>query len=316
MMQENPAWVNRILNEHWDAIEDRIGPELMPTTTRVGRKRRAHEPELGCGHYGCVLATVGGGLVFKLSSDPSEAAFVAAALSLPASHWPPGMIRYHDLFEIPGETHRRRKVYGIVRQEATQVGLQLLPAPSWKEIRQSVPERWVQKYREDSIAEGVRWLMLFKECASRVKEYIGRQKGAGVLETLEKIRSHESLAIRWRAHEEPPEDRIAQDRWFKKFDYKRPKPFRGAEQAAVDLQRCAEAAEMMSSSIHFVSSIGAALDYYLDQGMLLADVHLGNIGEAEVEWDTGDLGLDMVITDPGHMVPLTPKWLTVNVPKL
>jgi hypothetical protein len=59
--------------------------------------------------------------------------------------------------------------------------------------------------------------------------------------------------------------------------------------------------------------VGEALGELLDQGILLADVHRNNIGEVDLpdfsKWE-------FVITDPGHMVALDPKWLEVNVPQL
>jgi hypothetical protein len=55
--------------------------------------------------------------------------------------------------------------------------------------------------------------------------------------------------------------------------------------------------------------IGSALRYYLEQGLLLADVHANNVGK--VERTSG-----WVITDPGHAVPLEQRWAVVNVPGL
>jgi len=59
--------------------------------------------------------------------------------------------------------------------------------------------------------------------------------------------------------------------------------------------------------------IGGALRFYLSRGMLLADVHRNNIGEVVPK---GYSDWELVITDPGHMVPLDRKWLDVKVPQL
>jgi hypothetical protein len=319
VMQENPAWVNRVLNAHWEAIEARIGRQAMPLTKVVGKRKKKleHDPELGCGHYGCVLRSVSAGKVFKLTSDTTEAAFVAAALSLPQADWPAGMIRYWDLFEIPGEKHRGRKVYGLVRDVATRVGIRLSMVPSQQEAKRAAPEAWVKRYHEHSIAEGVRWLMLFRECAHRVKLYVARQPAAKVEQTIVNIAALDDWARYMQGRTDDwPEVKRTSSWGGSTFEFQSAVKWRGAEAAAIDLRRCRHAAEIMASGIHFVASIGSALDYYLDQGMLLADVHLNNIGEAEVEWSVGDRGLDMVITDPGHMVPLTTNWLSVNVPQL
>jgi hypothetical protein len=47
---------------------------------------------LGCGVYGCVMPTSDVRVVFKITSDPDEAGFVAAALGEPDQ--PPGVVAY------------------------------------------------------------------------------------------------------------------------------------------------------------------------------------------------------------------------------
>jgi hypothetical protein len=59
--------------------------------------------------------------------------------------------------------------------------------------------------------------------------------------------------------------------------------------------------------------VGPALGFYLQHGILLADVHFGNLGEIVLP---GSTKWELVITDPGHMVPLDKKWLHVKVPQL
>jgi len=51
---------------------------------------------------------------------------------------------------------------------------------------------------------------------------------------------------------------------------------------------------------------------------VLADVHLGNVGEVrdEPEDDDDEFDWDLAITDPGVMVPLDPRWLSVDIPAL
>jgi len=45
--------------------------------------------------------------------------------------------------------------------------------------------------------------------------------------------------------------------------------------------------------------VGQALDFYLERGLLLADVHANNVGEVTRDGYHGPI---LVITDPGHLV--------------
>jgi hypothetical protein len=70
--------------------------------------------------------------------------------------------------------------------------------------------------------------------------------------------------------------------------------------------------EMMRHNNPVVSSVGMAMDFYLDEGIVLADVHLNNIGKVQEEdYD----GLVTAITDPGHAVFLNADFdgLTIEV---
>jgi hypothetical protein len=54
------------------------------------------------------------------------------------------------------------------------------------------------------------------------------------------------------------------------------------------------------------SSVGEALAHYLENGILLADVHSNNLGlDSEGE---------VLITDPGHAVEFHPRW--ADTPKI
>jgi hypothetical protein len=85
----------------------------------------------------------------------------------------------------------------------------------------------------------------------------------------------------------------------------------------VSLQRCEDLSEEMENT-YTADTIGGALSFYLEQGMLLADVHANNVGVATRPPGEGydDWHAVNVITDPGHMVPISPKWLNVEVRQL
>ena len=64
---------------------------------------------------------------------------------------------------------------------------------------------------------------------------------------------------------------------------------------------------MMIANTDVVYPIGTALGHYIDEGILLADVHLNNIGR-NIEND------QLIITDPGHAVEFHPRW--TELPKV
>jgi hypothetical protein len=120
----NPAWTNDLLQRHWDDLA-RVAPDgAMPLLeARYSRKLRARE--FGAGYYGVVLPTTKKGLVLKITSDPSEARFVEAALAMgPIA---PGIVRYRAVYAVPRVRHRGRAVYVLWREEATAVGKTITP---------------------------------------------------------------------------------------------------------------------------------------------------------------------------------------------
>ena len=86
------------------------------------------------------------------------------------------------------------------------------------------------------------------------------------------------------------------------------KRYRGPLRLAVALRLCDITAEIMENT-YGCDTVGDALRYYLKEGILLADVHTGNVGT--VERTPG-----WVITDPGHAVGLEDRWSSVSVPVL
>jgi hypothetical protein len=86
--------------------------------------------------------------------------------------------------------------------------------------------------------------------------------------------------------------------------------------AAVSLQEAQDLMEIMQHSCES-DLVGDAMLQYLNEGLLLADVHQDNVGKVRRKDEySGDDLVQNVITDPGHMVPLDKRWLSVEVPSL
>ena len=349
-----PPWVTKILNRNWDAIK-RASPVVrrkraFPQPASVSKRGKMTFEELGCGHYGCVILTPASvpaakmkqlderakalvyempvhhpeleaptGVVFKLTSDESEAAFVAAACSLAASDpaqsklvnggFPEGMVRYFKIVQLD-EIHRGRRVFGIWREEAYQIGFALDPPR-----RDWFPFRWLDGTSDEFDARreaGVLRANYVRYERIQLAKYLDtfRMQAAKTRDYIKKAKDPAAAIARLRGLDE----------WAWKFvrNHDWTGHLRGAEKAAVALQHCRNLAEEMEHT-HLSSYIGGALKYYLDHGMLLADVHGNNIGRVTRPADEEGmypLNTFNLITDPGHMVPIDVKWLDISVKRI
>lgn len=282
----NPPWVDRVLNRHWDKLVEaaptRGGVPLLPEIATESAHGKMTFEEYGCGHYGCVMPTGDPDVVFKVSSDVSEAAFVAQVCQLGYQH--PGVVRYFKIREIKGESHRKRRVFVLWRQEAEHVG-----QVSYGKFRSEL----VEKYGRRDLQEFEKDLKLFKLAASVIRDVVRKSRDVPLL--LEEAAKLEDWA--WDAARKYPPRRMS-----------------GAQKVALGRRRCEMHAEVMANT-HICYLIGQAFEHYMDEGMILADVHLGNIGQA-VPWGEDYSTPHLIITDPGHMVPLRQDRLKVLVPTL
>lgn len=275
----NPvAWVDRILTAKWDKLSRALRPSLLPVQT--SGKRARHFEQLGCGYYGCVYPTSEPGIVFKVTSDPTEAAFVAWVLRTRTKS--DGLIPYHEVLAIEGESRRDRPVFVIIRDEAT----------------------WVGKIDRSSNLGLDPW-----RNASRL---------AGRLHTLIRYADDmRKIYTRFRKsdafHQDPHALTKALDGlmgWAGNFDH--PIPFmtlsryRGAQRVALAHMSYQLLAEEMYSTQHQYL-IGDALMTYLRADIVLADVHMGNVGMPL--WELAEvIGKgEPIIVDPGHAFALDGK---------
>lgn len=304
-------WVDRAANAVWSRIVAASPkPAWVPrhaviASAKSGRERISVE-EFGCGHYGCVMPTSDDAVVCKITSDATEAVFVAAALGLGFGEETEGIVRYFAVYALPGE-HRGRKTFVLWRESATEVGL---PTQMRREVRRDliVAPGGVMKYVDRHVeAEGVfsdyeirrvenlqRYLGLFKDFAAAARDSLKRSDRAS---DFAAVRGYEDWA--W--------DYVS-NRDVEVVGARMLAHLTGARRIAVALRACDVIAELMQNT-DGSDLIGSALRYYLGQGILLADVHANNVGK--VERTSG-----WVITDPGHAVGLEERWRNVVVPEL
>lgn len=240
-------------------------PRLLP-----GKKFSLEE--YGCGHYGCVFPTSDPEVVCKLTSDPTEAFFVAAAMSI--GTFPEGIVRYYGIYRIPGAMHKGRPLFVLWREEATEVGT-VLQRTFWGDPADlSASEQYELRAKENV----VRLLSSFKDTASVLRGHLKNRR--------DPFRAIESSREEWLRNRTRLPD------W----------PIRGIhmlEDIAIEME-----------NEYLADQIGSALRFYMDEGIVLADVHRGNVGLVP------RVGKTPVITDPGHAVPIDRKWANVQVPEL
>jgi hypothetical protein len=226
------------------------------------RQGRKIEGELGHGHYGVVYRTATPGIVMKISSDPTELSFVKKAMAI--GEWPDGIVHYKAVLEIPG-SYRRRPVFVVWREEAFDFNALDRTHYAFREF-----EKLHEIYLTAARFVNTEW-----------------RKGSAAVATAK-----EGWAWAW--------DNIN----LEDFEAGR----RGAEwrrygvrRVGVALRCCELAFELMEHTAYGYT-VGAALSFYLERGMLLADVHRNNIGWVSRE---GYKERVMVITDPGHLVDVS-----------
>lgn len=265
-------WVDRNVRSFWDRIAEHVPPEWMPLQ-EPGRKFSVEE--YGCGHYGCVTPTNDPNVVFKLTSDVTEAQFVAMALTLSDTE---GIVEYYKIFALADATHRGRQLFVLWRQAAKDIGL-LYDATY-------LSGRNAEKYGYDAydirnLREGTKHLQLFLNWAGEARDKINK-----TLKRAGPERREETLAAIWREYEKASYDAD-------------PRHYRGLPRIGVALTKCWGLAQLIGSTAT-VYPVGLALERYIDKGILLADVHLNNIGR--------DKENNLLITDPGHAVVFHPRW--------
>ena len=276
-------WVDRNLRAFWDRIATQVPESWMPAVIEGSGKKFSVE-EYGCGHYGCVMPTaedtIEDNIVFKLTSDVTEARFVIMAMELPETE---GIVKYYKIFAIPDTTHRGRPLFVLWRQGAEDVGL--LGGIFGGRFYFDANKYGYDEYHVRNIREGEKYLRQFLDHARDVKDRLSKILKQNGPEKRERV-----LTAAWRAFEDAPAD----------VD---PRHYRDIPRIGVALRQCWDLA-MMIQNTDVVYPIGTALSHYIDEGILLADVHLGNIGR-----DTRNDQL--IITDPGHAVEFSPRWTTL-----
>lgn len=246
--------------------------------------------EYGSGHYGTIYPTQIKGIVCKITTDASEARFVANALSI--GKFPHGIVKYFHVISLK-RRYKNRPVYALWREEVQPPTL--FNADSRNEI----------KYKE--------LLNPTKEVGAQIRLTLMRFSTTGY--KLSQLYHRIAKAVDLADHGDVPEylspdfqtleDYGKTCVWVRNINSKRVKL---EEKLAALLYAFRTCVQNMHLSYAFIP--GAALEFYQNHDMILADVHANNVMK-----EIGGEG-DWLISDPGHMVELSNRYANVRIPEI
>ncbi len=268
----NPPWTDKILHRHCDSIRRAADKRDLPHPLLDAQCRIEDRSELGKGSYGVVWTTSSDDCAFKLTTDATEAYFIQTAINLRKKDVDPeGIIDYRAIFKLSTK-HDNFDVFAIWREQAVTAGF--------------------PKETDDNI--------LF-EFGTLIEKFYQVSDKAFQLAYDELNASHEGIG-RYYAWIKERVD-LANDL----IDGKDPAY---DSEFARRLHLC----YMLSMKIEdnpLGRPVGEALREYFEHGILLCDIHGGNVGTVE----RGKKSI-YVITDPGHALVLDKKLMDVKIGEL
>jgi hypothetical protein len=251
------AFGTKRVAENLELISRHVPPELLPVDKTA----------LGCGHYGCVYATGVSDIVMKVTSDVSEAQFVIAAKQIEKRerYWPDGLVKYYQLVASP-TLYKGKPILFLWRQAAENVGLRSLPGKPGIFTHREVVQF---SYR----------LAAFNVLGGAVRDATKR----GPIDPR-----------RWEEGQDWAMENLDVWEWVKvnQTIIMKTKQLPARQRPGAAFWLCNQIAQIIASEA-IAYKVGEALGYYLEHGIVLADVHMGNVGEVDGA---------VTIVDPGHAV--------------
>lgn len=200
-----------------------------------------HPSILGAGEYGIAVETTDDDCVFKLTSDPTEAHFVATAIRLRKEKGvdPRGIVDLRAVFSLPDQ-HKKQDMFIIWRERATSIGVPKSGTCATKEFK--------------------KLLNAFYEASDKaLRIAIDEQDNQGFAGYWQWMKDRVLLANALMDERKVP---VSSD----------------FSELLVD---CFELADAMMGSSHEAFFVGEALRTYLHSGILLCDMHGKNVGIVE-----------------------------------
>ena len=330
-MTQNPPWASKIYAQVCDEIHEKVeslGLPMPMEDSPTSRGACVLDPELGAGHYGVVYRTIRNDTVFKITTDETEAHFVSLLPRLREMGVDPkGIVKYFGIFGVES-THRGRPVYVLWREAAEHVGKvadvfcksgDLEHMPWQKEWKADDPYLCNQYKIFERLLHA--WQ---KFCGLAREIYLSTQKKAYSMEASEDFWIW--IDEQMQSIEREQVWKLGDDIW-EKYKEERRSGYDDLSKVKVRLARhpfkfailvhIAEriAEEMTNENVAY--QVGRTFGEYLEAGILMADVHLGNLGFVAARPDDNDFAPGMpVITDPGHVLVLKRELAQSYIEKL
>lgn len=305
---DNPPWVDEVVEANLRELTYRAPKGAEVVTEAAGG--HLHAPELGCGAYGCVLRTAVPGVVLKITSDPTEALFVRALADRGLSGLM-GITRYLGSSLLEGR-RQGRALYALWREEADDVGELVTKEPvrqtpvvtaKGSGTRSTAPPRaWTVPELDPPRFETPVAALRFADRLHQYRWYADSVRHVlANAQDQDRTRQRATELSAWAAAEVDLEIAVQAYREDATGGLTMLVEHRGPERMALALRGCEVLAEAMASESPAGALVGEAFLEMRGKGIVLADVHGGNVGrvlrpERYGRWKV------WVVTDPGHMV--------------
>jgi hypothetical protein len=268
-------WVKDLLTKR-HSVEEAIGMPLGDI--------------LGCGHFGCVFRSEGPWVV-KLSIDPTEGPIWATiGEKIEESRYgSDGFARVKSITRLKpdvGDSKRKNKLYAIVREDCEPLltGTSASSYSDYTKQKMGVPN-WTNSELHAALTGMVklRNTNLPMEVVSRLEN---------LQETLKGIHAYREWGHQARLSR--PGARSHDRERFGMYGSSRTHSYQEC------IERALRATNLMNGAIG--GALGESLSMLGDYGIVLFDVHLGNVGWRVHENIDGldDAGETLVVYDPGH----------------
>jgi hypothetical protein len=290
-LQPNPPWADKIMFANWKQVATFAQKQKLPLPTpNLPPSRKIAWNEHGCGKWGCAYPTEDPTIVCKLTADMSEAEATVGIASLQKKPDMDGVVRYYGIMPLRGKhaapDEKRPTNVSLIWREAADCG-------------PSLPEQAEKMKGAQKTAADTSWQLLYN---ALVAADMGRQIHAQVRDLPAFVAQVNRLLPAARKEALEDQDDLlmlvgdAFDEHDRKLTYSE-----GPEGFAY----CIAAFELIHTAlikVGVLKQVSETLLQLLRNGILLADVHDGNICELN-----RPNGRYWVITDPGQAVYIGQK---------
>ena len=309
MITMNPPWADKILEENWDALEDRFSGRWQVMLPQTGY-------EYGCGHYGCVYATGEADVVCKVTTEEAEAYFVGTVLLMKklGLQIPEGLVNYEAVFKLHGEAHKEKDGFRDTwTRPAFILWREELPIAGFDDIEEFLKQGsdFDTEALDDFRSQLIETTIYGSDIMGRVQR-IHKTPGS-YNEHWDRI---EALLSDYEYSKETFDDLEAYSRrvhaaWKRgeKGHYDPPpEHIIGNREASNELWRYRRAIDRLIDN-KYGKLVGETMLEFFNRGIVFGDVHYSNVG-----LQTEDLeNPKIIIFDPGWSVIMNREWSVVEV---